>query len=68
MKIKVFYDREKSEKTIEVGNGSNVHDLLEKMKINHEIVIVSRNNDIILKEEKLKENDSIRLTSVISGG
>lgn len=68
MRIKVFYDREKSEKAIELGNDSNVHDLLEKMKINPEIVIVSRNKDIILKEEKLKDNDSIRLTSVISGG
>lgn len=68
MKIKVFYDREKKEREIELSANSSVEALLEKMKINPEIVIVSRNKDIILKEEKLRDNDSIRLTSVISGG
>tara|TARA_Y100000310_G_scaffold315021_1_gene365100 strand:- start:52 stop:258 length:207 start_codon:yes stop_codon:yes gene_type:complete len=68
MKIKVFYDKENKETEIELENNSNVKDLLSKMDINPETVIVSKNNNIILKEEKLQDKDDIKLISVISGG
>lgn len=68
MKIKVFYDRENKEKTIELGNNSSVKDLLEKLGINPVTVIVSKNNDVVLEDEKLKDKDDIKIISVISGG
>lgn len=68
MKLKVFYDRENSEKTIELDKNSSVNDLLKKLKINPVTVIVSKNNNIILEEEKLNDNDDVKIISVISGG
>ena len=68
MKIKVFYDRENKEKTIMLDNNLTVKDLLTKLSINPVTVIVSKNNEIILEDERLKENDDIKIISVISGG
>lgn len=68
MQIEVFFDRKKEEKTIEVDNNASVKDLLNKMDINPVTVIVSRDNNIILEDEKIKDKDKIKLISVISGG
>lgn len=68
MKIKVSYDRESKEKTIELGSNSTVKDLLNKMEINPVTVIVSRSDNIIPEDEKLNDKDNIKLISVISGG
>ena len=38
------------------------------MKINENEVIIVRNDELITKDAKLKENDKIELLSVISGG
>lgn len=66
--ISVFIDRENKNKTIELDDNSIVVDLLKKLNINPVTVIVSRNNELILEDEKLNENDEIKILSVISGG
>ena len=68
MQINVFFDREKNEKTVEVDDGLSVKDLLAKMNINPVTVIVSRDDNIIMEDERLKDKDKINLISVISGG
>jgi len=68
MKVNVFFDRENKEKTIELDENSSVKDLLNKMNINPVTVIVSRDNTIILEDEKINDQDKIKLISVISGG
>ena len=68
MEVIVFYDRENTEKTVELGKNMLVKDLLAKMNINPVTVIVSRDNNIITEDEELKESDKINLFSVISGG
>ena len=68
MKLKIFYDRENKEKTIILGDNLTVKDLLARLNINPVTVIVSKNKEIILEDEKLKENDDIKIISVISGG
>ena len=68
MQISVFFDRENKEKIIEVGGNASVKDLLNKMNVNPVTVIVSRDNNIITEDEKVNDNDKIRLFSVISGG
>ena len=68
MQISVFFDRENKEKTIEIGQNSSVKDLLANMKLNPVTVIVSRDNNVITEDEKVNDNDKIRLISVISGG
>lgn len=66
--ISVFIDRENKNTTLELDNNSLVVDLLKKLNINPVTVIVSRNNELILEDEKLNENDEIKILSVISGG
>ena len=66
--INVFIDRENKNITIELDNNSIAADLLKKLNINPVTVIVSRNNELILEDEKLNNNDEIKVLSVISGG
>ena len=66
--VKVFVDRNNLNKTIQLEGNSIVLDLLKKLKINPVTVIVSRNNELTLEDEKLKNNDEIKILSVISGG
>ena len=68
LKINVFVDRKNISKTLEFENATRVSDLLEKLDINPVTVIVSRNNELILEDEKLNDNDEIKILSVISGG
>ena len=68
IKISVFIDRENKNTALELSNGSMVADLLKKLNINPVTVIVSRDNVLILEDEKLKDNDEIKILSVISGG
>lgn len=68
MQINVFLDRENKEKTIELDINSSVKDLLAKMNINPVTVIASRDDNIIMEDEKINDKDKIRLISVISGG
>jgi len=68
MQINVFIDKENKNDKIELQENSIVKDLLIKLDINPVTVIVSRNNELVLEEEKLKEKDEIKILSVISGG
>jgi len=68
MQIYVFYDRENKEKIVELDENSSIKDLLKKMSINPVTVIVSKDDNIILENEKLNDKDKIKLISVISGG
>jgi len=68
IKISVFIDRENRNAKLELDNGSSVADLLEKLNVNPVTVIISRNDELILEDEKLKNNDEIKVLSVISGG
>lgn len=66
--VSIFIDRENKNKTLDLDNSSIVADLLKKLNINPVTVIVSRNNELILEDEKLNNNDEIKILSVISGG
>ena len=68
MYVNVFVDRENKNTTLELNNNSIVADLLKKLDINPVTVIVARNNELILEDEKLNDNDEIKILSVISGG
>ena len=66
--VNVFIDRENRDARLELAESSLVLDLLKKLKINPITVIVSRNNELILDDEKLNNHDEIKILSVISGG
>ena len=63
--MKIYIEKTNESKDIKA---KTVKELLEKLKINPTTVIVTRNNELITEEEKIKETDKIRILSVISGG
>lgn len=68
MKVNVFIDKKNKNMAIELNKASTIYDLLKKLSINPVTVIVSRNNELVLEDEKLNNSDKIRILSVISGG
>ena len=48
--------------------GQTVEDMFAELKMNPEIFLVKRNNEIVHEYESLKEGDKIELIKVISGG
>jgi len=64
-KLKVFLEREN--KNLEV-EANTMKDLFSKLNVNPETVIISRNNELVVDDVELKEDDEIKLLSVISGG
>ncbi len=67
MKITVANEREKSTNVVTL-EGSSVSELLRHLQINPETVLVVRNDEVLTEGEALKDNDSIKILSVISGG
>ena len=63
--IKVFIEKENKTVNIEADN---VKEVLNKLNINPETVLFSRNNELVLLETKLSNDDELKLLSVISGG
>ncbi len=56
------------EKTFEVRPGMTLEAALQKIGILPESVIASREGELILEDEILRDGDTIKLVSVISGG
>ena len=67
MKIKVFIQRQGKKVDVKI-NGNTAKEILDKLKINPSVVVITRNKEVITEDTKLKDNDYIELLSVISGG
>ncbi|HSG05966.1 MAG TPA: MoaD/ThiS family protein [Nitrospiria bacterium] len=52
----------------EVSGAKTVRQLLRKLDLIPEAVLVIRNNELVTEDEKLREDDLIEIRSVISGG
>lgn len=59
---------EKEDKTIEIKFVGNSKQLLKKLNINSETVILTKNNELVSENEKLDNNDIVKILSVVSGG
>ncbi len=59
---------EKENKHLNLNFKGSVKELLEKVNINIETVVVLKNNEIVNEEGLLEEKDDIKILSVISGG
>ena len=64
--MKVFIERTSSTKNLTFSG--SVKQLLDKLEIISEDVIVSRNDEIVTLRDKLKDKDDVKILSVISGG
>ena len=68
MGILVYIEKENQSKVVQAGKGMNVAEVLRQLKVNPVTVIVSRNDEIVVEDDKLYDGDSLKIISVISGG
>ena len=64
--MQVFIESEN--RTRDLKFKGRVSELLKKLEINSETVLVSANGELVTEEEELKDEDNVKLLSVISGG
>ena len=67
MELTIWYEREQKQETI-LFSGKTIAELLFFLKINPEIVLVVRNNEVLTPDEKVQSKDRLELLSVVSGG
>ncbi len=53
---------------VEAENGAKIRDVLEKLDLNPEEYIVSRNGEVVSEDEEVGEGDLIIFYPVVSGG
>ncbi|MBI4158939.1 MoaD/ThiS family protein [Candidatus Woesearchaeota archaeon] len=58
---------EKENKTVAV-EAKTVKEIIKKLKINPETIIISKNSELVTEDSRVSKNDKIKLLSVISGG
>ena len=63
--VKVFLEREKKKVNIKA---KDIDEIINKLNINKEEVIIVKNNELTPRNEELKEKDEVKFLSVISGG
>ncbi|MEK6920951.1 MAG: MoaD/ThiS family protein [Nanoarchaeota archaeon] len=59
---------ERTNKQLNLKFQGKVKDLLKKLDLNPEIVLVTKNNVLVTEEDMLKNTDEVKVLSVISGG
>jgi sulfur carrier protein len=55
-------------KEYEIKNGMTIRKALQKLNIEPDSVLITRNGELITDDEIIQENDEIKLVPVISGG
>jgi sulfur carrier protein ThiS len=68
VKISVELSREKEKKEIDLEEGSTVLDLLKKLKLKPDTIIVMNNNMPIPDDDFLQDNQKLSIITVSSGG
>ena len=65
MKINVYLERINKYETV---YADTISEILQKLKINPQTILITKNNNLITEDAKLQDNDKIKFLSVISGG
>ncbi len=67
MELVIKREREQSREKISFS-GKTVKELLLKLKLNPETVLVVRKKEVLTEDELVKNKDKIEILSVVSGG
>ena len=62
----VFVEKENYHKKFRFSG--NAEELLTKLDINPETVLIVKNGELITEKDNIRDKDSVKLLSVISGG
>ena len=64
--MKIIIEKNKEEK--EINFSGTCAELLKKLEINSEEVLIIKNNELVSLDELCEQDDEIKLLSVVSGG
>lgn len=64
----VTVHNEKDNTTTQITYTGTLRDLLIKLNVNPETVLVVRNNEVIIESVEIQDKDALEILSVISGG
>jgi len=64
--VKVFIEREK--RSVEQEFSGRIRELLARLSVNAETVVVVKNGEVVSEDERCSGRDELKLLSVISGG
>ena len=68
MQISVTILPEKTQKNLEVTDGTLIIDMLKSLKLSPDALIILRNNKPIPVDEEIQKNDQLSILKVASGG
>jgi sulfur carrier protein ThiS len=68
MRVRVFIQRLRETRIIDLEEDSRIEDLLKILRISASEVVPVRNGVIVTEKEPLREGDEVKLLSVVSGG
>ncbi|MBO3754252.1 MAG: MoaD/ThiS family protein [Candidatus Brockarchaeota archaeon] len=68
MRVRVFVQRLRETKVLDLEENSRVEDLLKTLGISPSEVVPVKNGVIVTEKEPLREGDEVKLLSVVSGG
>jgi len=68
MRVRVFIQRLRETRIIDLEEDSRIEDLLKILRISASEVVPVRNGVIVTEKELLREGDEVKLLSVVSGG
>lgn len=63
--MKVYIERTKETKKVKA---KTVAELLKRLELNPGTVLVTKNDELLIEDDKLNDRDEIRIIPVISGG
>jgi len=63
--VKVFVEKENKRINL---RAKDIDEIMKKLNINKEEVIIVKNNELTPRNERLKNSDELKFLSVISGG
>jgi len=68
MRVRVFIQRLRENRIVDLEEKSSVGDLLKTLGISASEVVPVKNGVIVTEREPLREGDEVKLLSVVSGG
>lgn len=66
--MEIYFEKENKTKKIVLKTPITLKELLKKLDVNLDSVILVKNDEICLEDEILTNKDKIKLLSVVSGG
>ncbi len=65
--MKLIIEKENKTKNLKISKIS-AKDLLKKLKISQNTVLVIKNNELVCEDELIVNKDDVKIVSVVSGG